>query len=291
MTEKDGLRRFLIESTDVRGLLVHLDDTWQNALARVDYPLPVRDVLGQALAASVLLAATIKFDGKLTLQVRGDGPVHLLVIQINADRKVRGLARWRALPQSQSLAAVFGDNARMSMTIEATESGTPYQGIVALEGETLADALGAYFLNSEQLETRLMLAVNDTSAAGMLLQRLPDAGQDNDGWQRSVQLASTLTEQELLSLQPETLLHRLYHQEKVRLFDSDPVVFECSCSRSRCDALVLGLGRQEAEAILSEQGNIDITCEFCDESYQYDAVDVHALYAGAMQDTATNQHH
>ncbi|MBX2883630.1 MAG: Hsp33 family molecular chaperone HslO [Granulosicoccus sp.] len=279
MSGRDDLSRFLIESTDVRGLLVHLDETWQTALARVDYPDLVKEVLGQAFAATVLLASTIKFDGRMTLQVRGDGPVHLLVVQITADRKIRGLARWKSIPTSSSLPSLFGTNARMSITIEATKTGEPYQGVVALEGQNLSDAIATYFRNSEQLETDLVLAVGDEGVAGLLLQKLPGEAPDPDGWERTRQLGATLTHQELLSLPPEELLHRLFHQEQVRFFGSESVIFECACSRARSDSLILGLGSEEAEAILEEQGQIEITCEFCDAQYRYDAIDVGVLFA------------
>lgn len=279
MSGKDDLSRFLIESTDVRGLLVHLDETWITALARVEYPPLVKEVLGQAFGASVLLASTIKFDGKMTLQVRGDGPVHLLVVQITADRKLRGLARWNENPEAASLQSLFGGNARMSITIEATKTGEPYQGIVALEGESLSDAIASYFRNSEQLETDLMLAVGDNGVAGMLLQKLPGEAPDPDGWERTRQLGMTLTDNELLSLAPEDLLHRLFHEEQVRFFGSESVVFECACSRDRSDSLIVGLGLEEAESILEEQGQIEITCEFCDMQYRYDPIEVGLLFA------------
>lgn len=279
MSGRDGLSRFLIESADVRGLLVHLDETWKTALARVTYPSLVKEVLGQAFAASALLAATIKFEGKMTLQIRGDGPVHLLVVQITADRKVRGLARWKEEPQSGSLQALFGDQARMTITIEATKTGEPYQGIVALEGETLSDVIASYFRNSEQLETDLVFAVGEGSVAGLLLQKLPDESPDPDGWERARQLGLTLTAEELLSLEPEALLHRLFHEEQVRFFGSESVVFECACSRDRSDSLIVGLGNEEAQSILQEQGQIEITCEFCDAQYRYDAIDVGMLFA------------
>ncbi|MBX2824682.1 MAG: Hsp33 family molecular chaperone HslO [Gammaproteobacteria bacterium] len=279
MSGRDVLNRFLIETADVRGLIVHLDDTWEQALARVDYPDPVREVLGQAFAASVLLAATIKFDGKMTFQVRGEGPIHLLVVQITSARKMRGLARWKSEPTETSLTGLFGDKARLTMTIEATETGAPYQGIVALEGESLAEALTGYFRNSEQLETRLQLAVDEQQAAGLLLQKLPGQVNDPDGWARASQLATTLTCDELLTLDVDSILHRLYHEEQVRLFAAESVAFECSCSRDRSDGLIQGLGATEAQSILQEQGSIEITCEFCDAQYRYDSVDVALLFA------------
>jgi len=278
MSAKDELSRFVIESADVRGSRVHLDDTWASALAQVDYPPVIRNVLGQAFAASVLLSATIKFAGKMTLQIRGDGPVHLLVVQITADRKLRGLARWKSEPVDDSLQSMFGENARMSLTIGSTENRQPYQSIVALDGASLSDALAGYFRHSEQLDTCLMLAVNSQQVAGFLLQKLPGYGDDADGWRRSLQLASTLTDDDLLNLDTEDILRRLYHEENVRLFRSDPVAFECSCSQARSASLIQSLGVAEAESILQDEGQIEITCEFCDAKYRYDSIDVAALF-------------
>lgn len=284
MRERDKQQKFLVESCDVRGHLVQLDDTWREAIARTDYPAPVRQILGEAFAAATLLASTIKFEGKLTMQVRGKGPIHLLVIQITNDGSVRGLARWDTVPNSAQLIEAFGEDARMIITIEAKKQAEPYQGIVPLEGECLAEALENYFKTSEQLPTRLYLAVSETSASGLLVQKLPTGeatSHDIDGWQRSTILCSTLSDHELCTDDSHTLLHRVFHEEQVRLFDPTDVRFHCSCSKERTDAMLIGLGRAEVDDIVEEQGKVEITCEFCDAAYNYDAVDVGALFAVA----------
>ena len=284
MRKRDKQQKFLVESCDVRGHLVQLDDTWRDAIARTDYPSPVRQVLGEAFAAATLLASTIKFEGKMTMQVRGNGPVHLLVVQVTNDGSVRGLARWGDVPESSQLIDTFGKDARMTITIEARKYAEPYQGIVPLEGECLADALQAYFRTSEQLPTQLYLAVNDRSAAGLLVQKLPTeeaTSHDADGWQRATVLCSTLSDTELCTDTSHVLLHRIFHEEQVRLFDPSDVRFHCSCSRERTDGMLVGLGREEVDDIVKEQGKVEITCEFCDAEYNYDAVDVGALFAGA----------
>ncbi len=279
---KDNLTRFLIESADVRGSIVQLDDAWVEARQRVEYPPIIQQVLGEAFAATLLLSTTIKFEGKMTLQVRGDGAVHLLVVQVTADRQLRGLARWTNKPTDDSVQALFGANARMSITIEANEFGQPYQGIVELSGHSLSDSLRDYFRNSEQLQTELILAVDEDTAAGMLLQKLPDRENDNDidpdAWNRTLQLARTLQPEELRDLAAAQQLHRLFHEEQVRLFGEQGVAFHCSCSQARTDGLIQGMGIDEARSILQEQGSITITCEFCDQVYQYDEVDVTALF-------------
>jgi len=284
MQKKDVLHRFLIESANVRGAFVSIDQAWVEARRRVDYPAQIQRVLGQAFAASMLLSTTIKFAGKMTVQIRGDGAVHLLVIQVTADRKMRGLARWSRLPEDDTLNALFGPDARMTITIEANVGGEPYQGIVELSGSSLSEALQAYFINSEQLDTALILATDDQSATGLLLQKMPPSDAANsdaehaDAWQRVQLIASTLNDQELLDLAVEPLLGKLYHDERVRLFEGQSVVFDCSCSKDRTDGLIKGLGLAEAQDILQEQGDITITCEFCDEVYRYNKADVAELF-------------
>lgn len=285
MRELDSQQRFLIESCDVRGQLVQLDQTWLDATARTDYPEHVRTVLGEAFVATTLLAGTIKFSGKMTLQVRGSGAVHLLVVQITDEGKMRGLARWHDEPASGDLNAVFGEDARMTITIETARQGEPYQGIVALEGDTLADALRMYFANSEQLQTELYLSVSDETAAGMLLQKLPAEEQhaeDTDGWQRAVTLAGTTTPDELLQRDAQSLLNLIFHGERVRLFNVEKVCFECSCSRERTDGMLLGLGESEVQSILDEQSVVEVNCEFCDSQYRYDAIDAGALFKASV---------
>jgi len=290
MRERDKQQKFLVESCDVRGHLVQLDDTWSEAIARTEYPDTVKEVLGEAFVAATLLASTIKFNGKLTLQVRGDGPVHLLVIQVTNEGTVRGLARWESIPDTAQLATVFGRDARMIISIEASEYSEPYQGIVPLEGERLSDALQAYFRTSEQLPTRLYLAVGQGCAAGMLVQKLPVEERtyhDADGWQRATVLCETLSDEELCLDDSQTLLHRIFHEERVRLFDAEDVRFFCSCSRERTDGMLLGLGRAEADDIVKEQGSVEITCEFCDSLYCYDSIDVAALFKGVVSTDST----
>ncbi len=283
MRERDKQQKFMVESCDVRGQLVQLDDTWKEAIARTDYPDPVRQILGEAFVAATLLASTIKFDGKMTLQVRGPGPIYLLVVQVTNEGTVRGLARWHDVPESTDLMTAFGEDGRMTITIEASRFAEPYQGIVALEGNCIADALQAYFRTSEQLPTKLYLAVKDSTAAGILIQKLPVEERtyhDADGWQRASVLCATLTDEELCDDASDVLLHRIFHEEQVRLFEPASVAFVCSCSRERTDGMLAGLGKQEVDSILEEQGKVEIICEFCDSEYNYDAVDVAALFKG-----------
>ncbi len=318
MRDTDQRHRFLIESCDVRGHLVHLDQVWADATARTEYPEPVAQVLGEVFVATALLAGTIKYEGKITLQVRGNGPVHLLVVQINNEGDIRGLARWTEVPEDTSLASTFGSDARMTITIEADAYSEPYQGIVPLEGESVAEGITQYFVRSEQLDTVMHLSVSKHSAAGLLLQSLPkdevdlrtlttedgsstddaveravDDGDSlaGDGWQRAVTLGATVTAEELHETDAQTLLHRLYHEETVRLFDPESLQFNCSCSRERTDGMLLGLGEKEALSIVEEQGSVGVTCEFCDAHYEYDAVDIASLFKGVASEPGSDTLH
>lgn len=280
--DKDTLQRFLFDRTNVRGELVHLDASWQAALERKDYPRPVRELLGQAFAAAALLSATIKFDGALTLQLQGAGPVSLLVVQATANQNLRGLAHWEGDVRDAALSELVGAG-RLAITIDPGGKGERYQGIVALEQDNLAACLEQYFKQSEQLATRLWLAADGESAAGMLLQELPKETDDHDAWARDVHLGETITTLELLTLPAREILHRLYHEEDVRLFEAEPVSFRCSCSRERIENMLRSLGQQEVQQVIAEQGNVGVDCEFCNQHYDFDPVDVEALFAAADQ--------
>ncbi len=281
--DTDCLRRFVFENTDVRGELVWLDASWRAVLERQSYPAPVRDLLGQAMAAAVLLSATIKFDGFLQLQLQGDGPVSLLLIEATAARTVRGLARWNGDVEGMDFRALVGEQARLMLTIDPGQGGERYQGVVPVERDSLAATLEDYFAQSEQLATRLWLAAGEERAAGMLLQQLPRGGSDEENWNRDVILGETLTDEELLTLSAQDILHRLYHEEDLRLFDSEPVSFRCSCSRERIETMLRGLGYDEVRSVLEEQGAVSVSCEFCRQEYRLDAVDVERLFAASDQ--------
>ncbi|RMG27729.1 MAG: Hsp33 family molecular chaperone HslO [Gammaproteobacteria bacterium] len=289
--DRDVLHRFVFEDTNVRGVLVHLDASWQAVLERRTYPDPVRTLLGQAMAAVVLLSTTVKYQGSVTLQLRGRGPVTLLVVQVRPGRHVRGIAHWRDPVHTGTLAEVVGE-AQLAITIDPGEGMDRYQGIVETgAARTLAQALEGYFERSEQLPTRLWLAADGVRAAGMLLQQLPGAGRDADAWNRLEHLGATLTPGELLQLTDRELLHRLFHEERVRLFEADPVSFRCDCSRERTDALLRGLGIDEVRTLLAEQGRVHVECEFCGHAYDYDAVDVEQLFAAEGQPDVPRTRH
>jgi molecular chaperone Hsp33 len=283
VAEVDSLRRFIFEGLQVRGEIVRLGAAWRQVLEHQDYPPAVRAVLGEALAATVLLASTLKFDGTLTLQLQGDGPMHLLVAQCTNQGAVRGLAKWEGDTRGLSLAALAGD-ARLAITIERGAGKDRYQGIVPVSGESLADCLDHYFAGSIQVPTRLWLATGTERSAGMLLQRLPESvpgrrESEDDDWERLLALAGTLRAEELLGLGHRELLGRLFAEDDVRLFGEEPVTFACSCDRERVATTLRMLGRAEIGQLIAERGLVEVRCEFCNRPYRFDPVDAEALFA------------
>lgn len=287
----DKIHRFHLENLHVRGEWVSLSYSWQEIQKTTNYPEPVRHVLGEALVAISLLADSLKFDGSLILQIRGTEPVSMLVVQASADGAIRGIAHWQGeIAQDASFNDLFGAGT-MVISVEnnpkaGAQKGERYQSLVSLQGETLADCFKEYFAQSEQLNTRLWLAVNNESAAGMMLQSLPydenaDTDKDDEGWNHATILADTLKNEELLELNATELLHRLYHEEDLRLYDATPIRFECSCSQQKVDNAVYSIGEVEAKGILKEQGSISIDCEFCNRNYVLDSVDVKRLFSDA----------
>jgi molecular chaperone Hsp33 len=250
----------------------------------------VRDLLGEAMAAGTLLAATLKIRGSILLQVQGDGPISLLVVECTSSRSLRGLAHWKGEVPDGDLGAKFGGG-RLVITIDPGEGMERYQGIVPLEGASLAAALDAYLERSEQLGTRLWLAADGDQAAGMLLQKLPARSEDADAWNRITTLGSTVTPAELLALAPRELMHRLFHEEDVRVFDGETVFFRCSCSRERVANMLRNLGRNEVESILAEQGTIAVNCDFCNQRYTFDAVDAAQLFTDVPPAGSTPSRH
>ena len=282
MQDDDTLRRFIFEDAPVRGELVRLNATWRAVLDRNAYPEVVRNILGEYLAAAALLSGTVKYDGSLIMQIRGTGPITTLVAECTSQRTVRGLAKWVGEIKPGSLEELTGAG-NIVITIDPGPDMERYQGIVSLEGDNIAQALGHYLERSEQLKTQLWLVANDQIAVGLLLQKLPDsaahAGQDEDLWNRVQQLASTVTPQELLTLTPAELLRRLFNQEDLRVFEAEPMSFRCTCSRERVRNMLRALGSDEVHDIVKEQNSVSVTCEYCNQEYRFDAVDAEQIFA------------
>lgn len=277
----DTLQRFVFEHAPIRGEVAQLAATWRAVTGRHAYPQPLRRVLGELMAAGALLAATLKFDGTLILQLHGSGPVTLIVVECTASHTLRATAKWSGDIRSGNLADLLGQG-RFVISL-MPESGQPgYQGVVELKNEGVAATLEHYMAASEQLETRMWLACNDEVAAGLLLQKLPDrASPDADAWDRAVQLAATTKPDELINLAPQDVLRRLFHQETLRVFEPRPVSFRCSCSRDRVSGVLRMLGREEVRSVIAERGEVEVHCEFCNRRYAFDAIDSEALFVNA----------
>lgn len=275
----DSLRRFLFEHAPLRGEIVRLDAVWQNVIERHNYPPLLRDLMGELCAAAVLLAATLKLKGSMILQIHGKGAVKLLVVECSGDLEIRATAKWEGEPTG-TLRDMVGEG-RFVITLDPKDGNQAYQGIVALEGDSIAEILQNYMTRSEQLETRLWLAADGQSAAGMLLQKLPGQheSQDEDAWGRATQIADTLKPEELLNVPAAELIHLLYHEEDIRLFEAQDVVFRCTCSRENVARMLRMLGREEVDSILAERGNVEVHCEFCNQRYVFDRVDADAAFA------------
>ena len=275
----DSLRRFLFEHVPIRGEIVHLDAVWQNVIERHNYPPVLRDLMGELCAAAALLAATLKLKGSMILQIHGKGAVKLLVVECSGDLEMRATAKWEGEPTG-TLQEMVGDG-RFVITLDPKDGNQAYQGIVALEGESVAEILQNYMTRSEQLETRLWLAADGSRAAGMLLQKLPGQPEshDEDAWGRATQIADTLKAEELLNVPAAELMHLLYHEEDIRLFDAQDVAFRCTCSRDNVARMLRMLGREKVDSIIAERGNVEVHCEFCNQRYVFDRVDADAAFA------------
>lgn len=303
----DQLLKFSFVQAPVRGEAVQLTQAWKRITAHHDYPPPVMRLLGEMTAATALLASNIKFDGTLILQIHGDGPVKLLVVECQADLRMRATAKLRedaTIADDARLADLVnsGGRGRCALTLDTRnrEPGQqPYQGIVPLQGDSIAQVIEAYMLNSEQLNTRLWLAASADVAAGLLLQKLPGeggtlavSGADDDAWPRLTTLAATVSTDELLRLTPQDQAHRLFWQEHVATGAPLRPRFECTCSRERIGRMLLSLGRAEVDSIIAELGTVSVSCDFCNARHGFDAVDVGELFAtGASAGARVNPPH
>ncbi len=288
MNDNDVLHRFLFDHSDVRGEVVTLTDSYQEVLTNNEHPPAVQRLLGEFLAAASLLSSTLKFDGLISIQARGDGPVAMIMAECSRHRDLRGIARLNPdasidLAPEENLQTLLGEGV-IAITIEP-EKGQRYQGLVPMEEDSLSGCLEHYFYQSEQLKTRLWFAANERAVAGFLLQALPrqlhaDEEENQDRWETLSALSDTLSPEEMLGLDHETLLHRLFHEQPLRVFEPAPLRFFCSCSRERSAGALLSLGRDDVELLLVERGSVDIDCQFCNRHYHFDAAEVRALIGG-----------
>ena len=291
----DALHHFLFEDTlseekpnnlmPIRGNLVHLNQTFTLATQHQTLPQVLKQALGELMAASALLSATLKMEGVLVLQLQSKGALKLLVVECSHDLQLRATAKWDEALTAEIDNFSFIDlieNGQFVITLDP-EEGEAYQGIVPIEGETIAQMLQNYMLRSQQIDTSLWLHCDGESASGMLLQKLPGTNDpDIDTWNRVNILADTVTSDELQNLAPEVLLTRLFAEEDVRLFEEKPTQFRCSCSKTKVGNMLRLLGKPEVEGILAELGKIEVNCDFCNKQYVFDAVDATQILASDL---------
>jgi molecular chaperone Hsp33 len=272
------VQRFLLENLDIRGAVVRLDDVWQALQAGRDYPPAVANLLGQLSAVSALITGNLKQAGRLTFQIQGHGPVGLLVVDCNAELNLRGYARVDAPASGEHLDQLVGDG-RLQLTLDVEGLEQPYQSVVPLEGDSIAATFEHYLAQSEQQPAGLWLASDDQRATLLFLQKLPGADdKDIDGWNRAHQLAQTVRPDELLGLEPEALLGRLFAEEDVRLFDARPVIHHWPPDRDKIAGMLQSLGAEQVRAILEEHGEVVVKDDLTNHSYRFDAADLDALF-------------
>ncbi|MES2295870.1 MAG: Hsp33 family molecular chaperone HslO [Pseudomonadota bacterium] len=297
---RDTLQKFIFDNAAVRGEFVEISDTWREIQARHDYPPAVKTVLGEMVAAAALLSANLKFNGAIVMQIHGDGPVRLLVVECDSELRLRATAKLAPdalVEDDATLSALLNmhGKGRFVITLDPLDKvpgQQPYQGIVPLDGEDMATVIENYMLRSEQLDTRLWLAADATVSRGLLLQKLPrhsgkddqtkqaSEAEDLETWNRAVILAATLKQQELLGTDIQTLMNRLFWEETIRVFDPAHPQFFCSCTREKVGNMLKMLGREEVESALQDLGELGIDCEFCGQHYTYDSVDCAQLFVG-----------
>ena len=295
---QDTLQKFIFDNAAVRGEFIDISATWREVLSRHAYPAPVKKLLGEMVAAAALLSANLKFNGSIIMQIHGDGPVHLLVVECDADLHLRATAKL-------ATDAVIDDDAKLPSLLNAQGKGRfvitldpadkmpgqqPYQGIVPLDGDDVSTVIENYMLRSEQLDTKLWLAADDNVSRGLLLQKLPYNGGKAEAepltedealetWNRAVILGSTLKEEELLTTTIDVLMQRLFWEETIRVFDPLHPSFHCTCTREKVGNMLKMLGRAEVDSVLEEQGHVGVNCDFCGQHYDYDKVDCAQLFA------------
>ncbi|MFK5986901.1 MAG: Hsp33 family molecular chaperone HslO [Pseudomonadota bacterium] len=285
------LQRFLFEDIDIRGEIVQLDDSWTEILSHQSYPEIIQQYLGEMMAATVLLAATLKIDGSLSIQASGTGSLNLMITECRNNLSIRAIAKYKKddfqgsdNKQEFDLSSLLGD-ASLVITIEQT-NGQRYQGIVAIKGNSIASMLENHLLQSEQLKTKIVLACNELRTAGLLLQELPHQSEEHLlQWQEVALLADTLTTDELLSLDSEQITYRLFNQHDIRQFDPEPVFFKCSCSQQKVSNMLLSLDYKEAQKIIHQSEFIEVACEFCNHLYRFDELTISKIFSKKQKPT------
>ena len=272
--------RFIFDDMPVRGLHVRLENVWKHIVGQKHYPAAIRRALGELLAAGALLSGNLKTDGTLIVQVQGQGRLKMLVVEATSDQTVRATARWdetAEINDDESLTDLLGSNSVFVLTLQPKDA-EPWQGVVPLEGGSIAQMLINYTKRSEQLDTQIVLASSDDACGGLLVQRLPETEPDAASWEHVGTLVQTLTSEELTGLDAQHVLYRLFHETPPRVFDPENIEFACTCSRGKVSDMLLMLGGEEVGGVVAEQGSIQIDCDFCHAKYVFDETDVNALF-------------
>ena len=272
--------RFIFDDMPVRGLHVRLENVWKHIVGQKHYPAAIRRALGELLAAGALLSGNLKTDGTLIVQVQGQGRLKMLVVEATSDQTVRATARWdetAEINDDESLTDLLGSNSVFVLTLQPKDA-EPWQGVVPLEGGSIAQMLINYTKRSEQLDTQIVLASSDDACGGLLVQRLPETEPDAASWEHVGTLVQTLTPEELSELDAQHVLYRLFHETPPRVFDPESIEFACTCSRGKVSDMLLILGGEEVGGVVAEQGSIQIDCDFCHTKYVFDETDVNALF-------------
>lgn len=272
--------RFIFDDMPVRGLHVRLENVWKHIVGQKHYPAAIRRALGELLAAGALLSGNLKTDGTLIVQVQGQGRLKMLVVEATSDQTVRATARWDEtadINDEESLTDLLGGNSVFVLTLQPKDA-EPWQGVVPLEGGSIAQMLINYTKRSEQLDTQIVLASSDDACGGLLVQRLPETEPDAASWEHVSTLVQTLTPEELTGLDAQHVLYRLFHETPPRVFDPESIEFACTCSRGKVSDMLLMLGGEEVGGVVAEQGSIQIDCDFCHAKYVFDETDVNALF-------------
>ncbi|KTD26946.1 Hsp33 family molecular chaperone HslO [Legionella israelensis] len=279
MQYTDTIQTFIFEHASIRGEIVRIEETYQAIIHQHHYPPLINHLLAEAVLSCLLLASSIKFEGELSLQFQGDERLSLLLVQCNHERQIRAFAKFKKAMDIKDYAAAFLQG-KMVLTLNQYHQTQAYQSVVPLHSTSMSENIMHYFAQSEQLATRVWLAVGKGKAAGMMLQLMPDQNteQREQFWEYAVQLGQTVSEEELLNLDNPTLLYRLYHETDLRLFDSRWISFKCRCSQDKMKQVLSILGEEEVQSLLKEKGKVVVTCDFCNQEYSFDAIDIAMLF-------------
>lgn len=280
MKQSDFLQKFIFEDANVRGNIVRISNTYKTILNQHPYPPIIKKLLGEALVSCILLTSSIKFEGEVTLQFHGDKRLPLLIVQCTDQLAVRACVKYQEnLSNEKDFNSAFLEG-KMVLTINQYNKTQAYQSVVPIKSTSMSENLMEYFAQSEQISTKVWFAVNEESAAGILLQLMPGENsiEKEQFWEYAVHIGQTITEDELLSLNNETILYRLYHEVKVRLFEPQGVNFSCKCTPEKMKQVLKVLGKEDLEKLLTEQEQIEVSCDFCNNKYFFDAIDVAMLF-------------